>query len=40
MPDNTVVKGFGEESLSKLKEGSVIQFERFGFVRLDSKANE
>jgi len=29
-----VVKGFGESELLKLKVGDVIQFERFGFVRL------
>ncbi len=29
-----VVKGFGERALLKLKEGDVIQFERFGFARL------
>ena len=37
MPDKTLVKGFGEESLHKLKEGSIVQLERFGFCRLDSK---
>ncbi|MBW2974731.1 glutamate--tRNA ligase [Candidatus Woesearchaeota archaeon] len=37
MPDNKVVKGFGENGLGGLKEGDVIQFTRFGFCRLDRK---
>lgn len=36
MPDNETVKGIGESNLSKLKIGDIIQFERFGFCRLDS----
>ena len=40
MPDGKVVKGFGEQGLSKLKLGSVVQFERFGFVKLDSKEKD
>jgi glutamyl-tRNA synthetase len=35
MPDNTIKKGIGEKNISKLKVGAVIQFERFGFCRLD-----
>jgi glutamyl-tRNA synthetase len=35
MPDGSTRKGVGEAGLSKLKVGSVVQFERFGFVRLD-----
>ena len=35
-----VVKGLGEPSLRKLKVGEVVQFERFGFVRLDSKSEK
>jgi len=34
MPDGSVVEGIGEASLSKLKKGDVVQFERFGFVSL------
>ncbi len=30
------VKGFGEKALAKLKTGDLVQFERFGFVRIDS----
>ena len=37
MPDGTVTKGLGEPELSKLKEGTTIQFERFGFVKLHKK---
>ncbi len=37
MPDGTVVRGLGEPELSKLKVGTVIQFERFGFVKLYDK---
>ncbi|HLC77469.1 MAG TPA: glutamate--tRNA ligase [archaeon] len=29
------IKGYGEPSLSKVKPGSIVQFERFGFVRLE-----
>lgn len=37
MPDNQIIKGVGEPSLKKLKKGSIIQLERFGFVRLHKK---
>jgi len=37
MPDGTITKGLGEPELTKLKIGTVIQFERFGFVRLHKK---
>jgi len=37
MDDNTVKKGLGERDLLDLKVGDTIQFERFGFCRLDSK---
>ncbi|MDP7179698.1 MAG: glutamate--tRNA ligase [Candidatus Woesearchaeota archaeon] len=37
MPDNKIKKGLGERGLKDLSEGQVIQFERFGFVRLDQK---
>ncbi len=36
MPDASVRKGKGERWLRKLKEGTLVQFERFGFCRLDS----
>lgn len=37
MPDNSKITGFAEPSIKKLKLGEVIQFQRFGFVRLDKK---
>ena len=37
MPDATIIKGLGEPELSKLKVGTIIQFERFGFVKLHTK---
>lgn len=35
MPDGTVKDGLSEEGIKELKIGAIIQFERFGFVRLD-----
>jgi glutamyl-tRNA synthetase len=35
MPDNSIVRGFAEESITKLKKGERIQLQRFGFVYLD-----
>jgi glutamyl-tRNA synthetase len=40
MPDNSVVSGLGEPDLNKLRVGDVVQFERFGFVRLYKKSAE
>jgi len=37
MPDGTTVKGICDPEVSKLELGTIIQFVRFGFVRLDSK---
>jgi glutamyl-tRNA synthetase len=37
MPDNSLRNGLGEPELSKLKTGTTIQFERFGFVTLHKK---
>ncbi|PVX25615.1 MAG: glutamate--tRNA ligase [Candidatus Bathyarchaeum sp.] len=36
MPDASVSKGIAEDSCRKLTPGEVIQFQRFGFVRVDS----
>ncbi|MBI2630240.1 glutamate--tRNA ligase [Candidatus Pacearchaeota archaeon] len=36
MPDGKWKDGIAEEAVSKLKIGTIIQFERFGFVRLDN----
>ena len=35
MPDASMNKGFAESACKNLKPGSIIQFERFGFVRVD-----
>jgi glutamyl-tRNA synthetase len=40
MPDNTRCQGYGEPGLKQLKEGTIVQFERFGFVRLDKKQGD
>ncbi len=37
MPDGKYIEGLAERAISKLKKGEIIQFERFGFVRFDSK---
>jgi len=39
MPDKKTIKGLGEPLMKKLKEGDIIQAERFGFMRLDKKEN-
>jgi glutamyl-tRNA synthetase len=36
MPDGTVTKGLAEHGIEKLDKGTIIQAERFGFMRLDS----
>jgi glutamyl-tRNA synthetase len=38
MPDATVNGGIAESACEKLKPNTVIQFERFGFVRVDEVA--
>ncbi|MCW4018062.1 MAG: glutamate--tRNA ligase [Candidatus Bathyarchaeota archaeon] len=40
MPDALVVEGFAEGACKKLKPDAVIQFERFGFVRVDATADD
>jgi len=35
MPDATLIKGLAEPTVKSIKEGQVVQFERFGFCRLD-----
>ena len=35
MPDKKLKVGLGESGLSYLKVGDIVQFERFGFCRLD-----
>ncbi len=38
--DEGKVKGLGEEYISNLKEGDIVQFVRVGFARLDKKGRE
>jgi glutamyl-tRNA synthetase len=35
MPDNAIINGLAEPEIKKLKVGDIIQFERFGFCRLN-----
>jgi len=35
MPDATIIEGMAEEECRNLKPNDVVQFERFGFVRID-----
>ncbi len=37
MPDKEVIKGIAENNIKEVKKGEIIQFERFGFCRMDSK---
>lgn len=38
MPDGSIAKGVGEPALANLAEGTIVQFYRFGFAKLDKKA--
>ncbi|MDR2873478.1 MAG: glutamate--tRNA ligase [Methanobrevibacter sp.] len=40
MPDNTSVQGLSEISVKDLEVGEIVQFERFGFARLDKKEKD
>ncbi len=40
MPDATWVEGLVEKNVLELKEGEVVQFERFGFCKLDKKTKK
>jgi glutamyl-tRNA synthetase len=40
MPDASANEGFAESACKKLKPNNVVQFERFGFVRIDEAAPE
>jgi glutamyl-tRNA synthetase len=40
MPDSTVVDGVAEGVCRRLKPGDIVQFERFGFVRIDQANKE
>ena len=36
MPDASITEGIAEKTCAKLKPDTIVQFERFGFVRVDS----
>ncbi len=40
MPNNQFVSGLAEKKVAKLSIGDVVQFERFGFVRLDNDSGD
>ncbi len=40
MPTGDVEKGFAEKNVENLKVGDIIQFERFGFVKLEKKGKD
>jgi len=40
MPDASTNAGYAESACKKLKPNQVVQFERFGFVRIDEAGNE
>lgn len=40
MSDNLIVKGLCEVSVGNLSVGDIVQFERFGFARLDKKEKD
>lgn len=40
LPDATWLNGMAEPSVKKLQVGEIVQFERFGFCRLDKKGKE
>lgn len=40
MPDASVVKGLAEKGCKKLQANTIVQFERFGFVRIDSNKED
>ena len=40
MPDAIWLEGIAEENIKNIKENEIIQFERFGFCRLDKKQKD
>jgi hypothetical protein len=40
MPDATIIEGIAEGICKRLKPNAIIQFERFGFARVDKANNE
>ena len=39
MPDGDTIRGYGEAGLAETEVGDVVQFERFGFSRIDKKGD-
>lgn len=39
-PDHKLIRGLAEKNIETIKVGDIIQFERFGFCRLDSIKTE
>ena len=37
LPDSSSVKGLAEDTFRNVSVGQIVQFERFGFVRVDQK---
>lgn len=40
MEDTTIIEGLAEPSIKNIKIGEIIQFERFGFLRLNEKTDD
>ncbi|MBI4452622.1 glutamate--tRNA ligase, partial [Candidatus Woesearchaeota archaeon] len=40
MPDKKVAKGLAEPMVKNLKIGEIVQFQRFGFCKLDSREKD
>jgi len=40
MPDASMIKGIAEDACRELKPDEIVQFQRFGFVRIDEVSNE
>jgi glutamyl-tRNA synthetase len=37
MPDGSAVRGFSDQGVGEIESGSIVQFVRFGFCRLDAR---
>jgi len=40
MPDTSLIEGLAENNCIDLKQGDIVQFERFGFVRISKVDNK
>ena len=40
MPDKSILRAIAEHNITTLEQGAIIQFERFGFCRLDGKKED